>query len=172
MNHRVPALLSACCWLLHAPTLALAASSETTPLNLPVDQPRRLQSVGGGGSSIVRAFVGLAIVIGVIYGVAWLLRQVKASREERTTGYGLQHAATIPLGPNRSLHLVRAGRELVLVGSAEQGVVPIRTYTEAEALDLGLISPDDDPEAGGTAFAAASPLTAVVDRLRSLTVRK
>ena len=50
----------------------------------------------------------------------------------------------MPLGPNRSLHLVRAGRELVLVGVAEHGVTPIRTYTEEEALELGLIGEDDD----------------------------
>ena len=35
-------------------------------------------------------------------------------------------------------------RELVLVGVAEHGVTPIRTYTEEEALELGLIGEDDD----------------------------
>jgi flagellar protein FliO/FliZ len=47
----------------------------------------------------------------------------------------------MPLGPNRSVHLIRAGRELVLVGSAEHGIVPIRTYSEDEARSLGLLSP-------------------------------
>jgi flagellar protein FliO/FliZ len=175
--HRLLAPLTACCLLLHAPALALAAG-ETTPLNLPADQPRKLQSVGGGSSGLVRTIVGLAVVIAVIYGVAWVLRQVKSAKEERTSGYGLQHAATIPLGPNRSLHLVRAGRELVLVGSAEHGVVPIRTYSEDEARVLGLIGDDDafDPAGGsgpapGSGGAVAAART-VVDRLREVTVRK
>ncbi len=101
------------------PAASLAAAvtgpGEDTPLNLPADTPRTVAGTGGSGN-LVRTIVGLAVVIGVIYGVAWVLRQVKDSRETRVSGVGLQHAATIPLGPNRSLHLVRAGRELVLVG--------------------------------------------------------
>jgi len=48
----------------------------------------------------------------------------------------------VPLGSGRSVHLVRAGRDLVLLGVAEQGVVPIRTYSEEEARAAGLV--DDD----------------------------
>jgi flagellar protein FliO/FliZ len=72
---------------------------------------------------------------------------------------------------------VRAGRELVLLGSAEHGVVPIRTYSEDEARSLGLVE-DDAPVARelgpgpvpGTALVVAKARTAV-DRLRDLTVR-
>ena len=98
----------------------------------------------------MRTFVGLAIVLAVIYGVAWVLKQVKRSKEERGQGTSLETTAVVALGPNRSLHLVRAGRELVLVGVAEHGVTPIRTYTEDEAIDLGLIG-EDDADLDGTA---------------------
>jgi flagellar protein FliO/FliZ len=94
----------------------------------------------------VRTIVGLAIVIGVIYGLYWVLKQVKASREERASGQGLGTLATLPLGPNRSLHLVRAGGEVVLLGVGEGGVTPIRTYGENEARALGLIGDDDEPQ--------------------------
>ncbi|MCW3015782.1 MAG: FliO/MopB family protein [Solirubrobacterales bacterium] len=161
-------------------TLALPAATfaatvtgpgEDTPLNLPADAPRHAAS-GGGSGNLVRTIVGLAIVIGVIYGVAWVLRQVKDSREARVSGAGLQHAATIPLGPNRALHLVRAGRELVLVGSAEHGVVPIRTYTEAEAIAVGLIAPEEDEGEDGPRPSAGPPRSRTfVDRLRELTTR-
>ena len=78
----------------------------------------------------MRTIVGLASSLGVIYGLYWVLKQVKASREdERATGQGLAPLATLPLGANRSLHLVRAGREVVLSASASSGVTPIRTYT-------------------------------------------
>jgi flagellar protein FliO/FliZ len=52
---------------------------------------------------------------------------------------------------------VRAGEEIVLVGSGEHGVTPIRTYTEAEARSLGLL--EDDAQAAVAAEAGrAGPM--------------
>jgi len=137
---RVAATVAAVVLLPATPALAQAARGESTPVDLTgaSDQGSHI----GGGGSIVRTIVGLAIVIGVIYGVAWVLRQVKASKQPRATGSGLATLASVPLGPNRSVHLVRAGRDLVLLGVAEHGVVPIRTYTEEEAYTAGLIDED------------------------------
>ena len=53
--------------------------------------------------------------------------------------------ATLPLGSGRTLHLVRAGRDYLLLGSAEHGVVPIYRYTEQQALETGLLDPDEEP---------------------------
>ena len=154
---------------------ALAADGESTPLNLPKAAPKAASDAAGpsAGGGLVRTIVGLVIVIAVIYGLYWVLKQVKASREERASGSGLGTLATLPLGPNRSLHLVRAGRELVLVGVAEHGVTPIRTYTEDEAIDLGLIG-EDDAELDGTPHATTSRAGAVrwLDRLKDRTVRR
>ena len=165
-------------FVLSAHASALAATftgpGEDTRLNLPAGAPRKAAVTGGGSGNLVRTIVGLAVVIGVIYGVAWVLRQVRDSRESRVSGAGLQYAATIPLGPNRSLHLVRAGRELVLVGSAEHGVVPIRTYTEAEAIAIGLIeAPDADAALTGPlpSTGPAAATTGLLGRLRELTTR-
>ena len=161
--------------VLLAPAGALAATGagEDTPLNLPADGGAKKISADSGGGSLVRTFVGLAIVLAVIYGVAWVLKQVKRSKEERGQGTSLETTAVVALGPNRSLHLVRAGRELVLVGVAEHGVTPIRTYTEDEAIDLGLIS-EDDAELDGTPQATTSRAGAVrwLDRLKDRTVRR
>ncbi len=49
----------------------------------------------------------------------------------------LETIATLNLGPNRSLHLVRVGGEIVLLGAAEHQVTPIRRYSEAEAHRAG-----------------------------------
>jgi flagellar protein FliO/FliZ len=122
---------------------ALAADGERTPLDLKGDSAPA-QAAGGTGGGLVRTIVGLAIVIGVIYGLYWVLKQVKAAREETASGDGLKTLATLPLGTNRSIHLVRAGHEIVLVGAGEHGVTPIRTYSEAEARALGLLAEDDD----------------------------
>lgn len=170
--------------LLVAPAYAFAAPGdasapkgedygESTPLNLPTDDPQALDTTGGsGGGSLVRTFVGLAIVVAVIYGLAWVLRQVRSSREERSHGHGLSTAAVVPLGPNRSLHLIRAGRELVLLGVAEHGVTPIRTYSQDEAARLGLGVEDDDASPAERPARPKPPtLTAFVDALRDRTAR-
>src|SRR3954452_10446735 len=83
--------------LLTAPA-AFAADGENTPLNLPADTGKAASSAGGpGGGSIVRTIVGLAVVIGVIYGLSWVLKQVKASKSQTATGGGLETLATPPL---------------------------------------------------------------------------
>ena len=121
--------------------------------------------------------VGLAVVIGVIYGLAWVLRQVKASKEGTATGGGLAQVSSLPLGPNRSVHLVRAGNDLVLLGAAEKGITPIRTYTEDEARAAGLLGDEDQlalPAAAGNGNGnGAKPVALnIVEALRQRTVRR
>ena len=164
--------VTSCCLLL--PAAAMAANGEQTPLGIGAETTARTAQAtpGSSGTSIVRTIVGLAVVLGVIYGLHWVLKQVKASKEERHSGAGLETLATLPLGPNRSLHLVQAGTELVLVGVGEHGVTPIRTYSDEEARRLGLIGGDDDaaddalesPFSGG----ASSP----AERAGAVPVRK
>ena len=136
--------------LLWAPLALAAPTGEQTPLDLePAEPARAAQAAGSGG--LLRTFVGLAVVVALIYGVYWILRQVKASREEKSSGSGLSSLATLPLGPNRSLHMVRAGTDVVLIGVAEHGVTPIRTYAADEARAAGLldhIADDDAPDLG------------------------
>jgi flagellar protein FliO/FliZ len=154
---------------------------EDKAVDLPLDDSadHAQSTAAAGGTSLVRTLVGLAVVIGVIYGLYWVLKQVKASREERATGTSLSSAAVVPLGPNRSLHLIRAGRELVLVGVAEHGVTPIRTYSEREAEDLGLIAdeahqlPAGNGNGSGNGDGKAGPMTIgdVLAKLRAKTVR-
>ena len=163
--------------LLLAPAGALGATGtgENTPLSLPADGGAKKVTTASGSGSLVRTFVGLAIVLAVIYGVAWVLKQVKRSKEERGQGTSLETTAVVALGPNRSLHLVRAGRELVLVGVAEHGVTPIRTYTEDEAIDLGLIGEDaelDDPGGSGSHPPSRAGAVRWLDRLKDRTVRR
>ena len=158
--------------LLLAPA-ALAADGEGTPLNLSDPDSAPAQAAGSASGGLVRTIVGLAVVIGVIYGLYWILKQVKKSREDVATGSALHTIATLPLGPNRSLHLVRAGHEIVLVGAGEHGVTPIRTYGEQEARALGLLMDEHDAEpTTETALAVRSPRTfgGLLDQLRSKTV--
>jgi flagellar protein FliO/FliZ len=167
-----PAALVGC--LLTAP-VAFAANGENTKLgdldSAAADSAKTAQSAGGG--SIVRTIVGLAVVLGVIYGLFWVLKQVKASKETAASGDSLETIATLPLGTNRSLHLVRAGREIVLLGTAENTIAPIRRYSEDEARALGLIDAPQTIHMGATleSLEVAAP-KGFMAALRSKTVVK
>jgi flagellar protein FliO/FliZ len=157
--------------------VALAADGEKTPLNLSDPESAPAQAAGSTSGGLVRTIVGLAVVIGVIYGLYWILKQVKKSREDTAVGTGLHTLATLPLGPNRAMHLVRAGTEIVLVGVGEHGVTPIRTYGEQEARALGLLKDETETEAEATTTEAAKPAVrlpraagGLLDQLRSKTV--
>lgn len=116
---------------------------ESTPLNLTTTSTKT--STGSSGGDLVRTIVGLAIVIAVIWGISWALRQVKNGRSSKAEGAGLASLATLPLGSGRSMQLVRAGNDYVLVGVGEHGVVPIHRYTEQQARDAGLLRLEGNP---------------------------
>jgi flagellar protein FliO/FliZ len=145
------AVPGACLLALACPPAALAqgaskALGENTPLNLSPSSTASHSS--SGGASIVRTIVGLAIVLAVIWGLAWIMRQVKAGRDPQVSSSGLASVAALTLGSGRSVHLVRAGNEYVLLGSAEHGVVPIHRYSEEQAREAGLLSPEEPSQRG------------------------
>jgi flagellar protein FliO/FliZ len=148
---------------------ALAQSTgENTPVHLSGSSAAtHTAASSGGGASIVRTIVGLFIVIAVIYGIAWIMKQAKRSKS-RPTGQGLTQVASLPLGSGRSVAVVRAGREVLVVGVAENGVTPIRSYSEAEAIALGIEVPPEKPE---VADRAEKPSDRVLDVLRRITAR-
>jgi flagellar protein FliO/FliZ len=149
-----------------APASAALAASDGEGTRLHLSPTAVHHASSGGGSSIIRTLVALAIVCGVIYAVARILKAVKG-RELRASGDGLAQLATLPLGTNKSLALIRSGQDIVLVGVSDSGVTPIKTYTEAEAIESGIWTPpaeDSDPEQAESAFGW-------LDTLRKLTVR-
>ncbi|MBX5469458.1 MAG: FliO/MopB family protein [Thermoleophilaceae bacterium] len=178
----VPAVAVPAMLVLSSPAFAARTYGEDTPLHLDEQQP--VHAAAGGGGSLVRTFVGLAIVLAVIYGLYWLLKQVKASREERASGTGLATIATLPLGPNRSLHMVKTGPEVVLLGVAEHGVTPIRSWSEAEARQAGFLDETGAPPAArpqpwarvraarGAGRQSFPTVGELIDELRRRTVRK
>jgi flagellar protein FliO/FliZ len=149
------------------------AKDDKTPLHLPSSDPARESAVSSsGGSGIGRMIVGLAVVIGVIYGLSWVLKQVKASKEGSAAGAGLATISSLPLGPGRSVHLVRAGTDLVLLGAAEKGITPIRSYTEDEARAAGLLGDEDVLALPAPRPVAQAAAASFVQALRNRTVRK
>jgi flagellar protein FliO/FliZ len=153
-------------------TPASKAGPENTPLNLNLSAPTGASHTSGsGGASLVRTIVGLAIVIAVIWGLAWIMRQVKAGREGKLapgqSSVGLASVAALALGTGRSVHLVRAGSDYVLLGSTEHGVAPIHRYTEQQAREAGLLTDPDMlevPSERSRLVAAASQVVAGTGR--------
>ena len=143
-----------------------SGTGENTPLHLPSSTVHHA-AVSSGGSGIVRTIIALVIVIAVIYAVARILKAVKGG-EQKAKGDGLAHLATLPLGPNKSVALVRSGADIVLVGVAESGVTPLKTYNEQEAIESGLFVPDAD---GTTERRRDVSFEGFLQTLRRMTVR-
>ena len=147
-----------------AATALAAGEGEQTPLHLGGAAVHHASA--SSGSSVLRTIVALLIVIAVIYAVARILRAVKGGGHTRASGDGLTHLATLPLAQGKSVALVRSGSDIVLVGVADSGVTPIKTYTEAEAIANGIISAYEEP-----AEETSAPAARALDTLRRLTVR-
>lgn len=146
---------------------AAGGQGENTPLHLSTTQVHHASSSGSSG--ILRTIIALVIVIAVIYALTRILKAVKG-REQRASGDGLAQLATLPLGTNKSLSLVRSGSDIVLVGVSDSGVTAIKTYTEAEAIANGIVVPADVAP-GYSDDGDGSPLRSALDGLRRLTVR-
>jgi flagellar protein FliO/FliZ len=161
--------LSGALTLLYAQVAQAAGTptGENTPVHLTTTGAAHA-AAGGGGSSILRTIIAMAVVIVIIYAIARILKAVKGRDEVRASGNGLSQIATLPLGANRSVALVRAGRDIVLVGIAEQGITALKTYTEAEAIANGIEVPQDS---AAEYDQTEKPFDRVVDGLRRMTVR-
>ncbi|WP_210493787.1 flagellar biosynthetic protein FliO [Patulibacter sp. SYSU D01012] len=156
--------------VLACPTAALAQAAKTattgedTPLNLGGGDGAAPAS-SGGSASIARVIAGLLIVVAVIYGVTWLLRQTRRAKDA-PSGAGLQAVSSMPLASGSALHLVRVADEVLLVGSGQNGVTALRRYEEDEARELGLWVDPPAPAEGDDGDGGSGPGAAVAARLR------
>lgn len=123
---------------------------------------------GSFTGTLVRTIVALLVVIAVIYGLSWILKQGRQAKNP-SMGDGLTQIASLPLGPNRSVTLVRVGAELHMLGVAEHGVNGIRVFSEEEAYELGIPFDVDDLDAPGSRGSAVTQR--LIDGLRRLTAR-
>ena len=158
-----------------------ADPNEKLPIPEGSDNPVSMS--GGAGGTLIRLVLGLGVVVGLIGGVWYVLKRVQRSRypamDDRNPAGLIDVLATTSLGPNRSLHLVKVGEEIVLVGSTDHQVAPItRIGAEDAAALAGAGSPDPksfrgDPGAAARTRAQKSAADqSVVDRLRAMTARR
>jgi len=168
------------------PALALGAkSAEDQPV--PNGKSGASSLTGGVGDTMLRLGIGLVVVLALIGGVWWIVKRYRRGKypEQDARGNGLiDVVGTAALGPNRALHVVRVGDEVVLVGATDHAVTPIARLGDADAavVDAGALDARAafDPSSGRGpldarsryATAAAANDASLVERLKALTSRR
>ncbi len=158
-----------------------ADPNEKLPIPEGSDGPVSMS--GDAGGTLIRLVLGLGVVVGLIAGVWWVMKRIHRSRypamDDRNPAGLIDVLATTSLGPNRSLHLVKVGEELVLVGSTDHTVAPITRIGVEDAAGLAGAGAADPTSFGGDPGAAARTRAqtvatdaSVVDRLRAMTARR
>jgi flagellar protein FliO/FliZ len=166
--------------LVVVPQSAAAASGfhrDQTPLPAGVTHGGTgVAAHGAGSGAFFKMVVGLAVVLALIYVVYRVLKRF-SNREATVRDIGsMSIVATTQLSPARALHLLRVGDELVLVGSAEHGVTPIRVYSAEEARRLEVESPVPPRSADSASFRVDEQpggfVSNLLAELRQRTVRR
>jgi flagellar biogenesis protein FliO len=85
-----------------------------------------------------RMLVGLVLVLALIYGIHWLLKKYGQSKNGGklpgggVAGDAIEVMATTALAAGRTLHLVRVGKEVVLIGATEQSITQLQVIDTAQ----------------------------------------
>lgn len=86
---------------------------------------------------IFRVIVYLAIVIAVIFGVAWIVRKSGLTGTSKIGGGGSMDILEIlPLGQNRNVSLVRVMDSVYLLGQTPNSIVLLEKIEGQKAIDL------------------------------------
>lgn len=171
----------ACAYVGCSPSAAIAAAGfqrDRTPLPADVSGaggakvPTHVAS--GTGGAAIHMLIGLAIVLALIFGLYKLLKRSASKNDKSVADDGWMGVlSTTPLAPSRSLHLVRVGDEVILLGSSDGSVTPIRVYGADEARRLGVDPRTVQalPRGRGRPTGAAGFGAALLDGLKRLTAR-
>jgi len=139
-----------------APVAAKAVSSVSTPKSPEQAAKPPVEPVAEGGADrpfleeyrqpereepmptgriLLDLMVKLIVVLGVAYGAIYALRGLMNRQGLLTGGRGnLKVLESAALGPNRSIHLVRVGGKVIVVGSTQEQITTLAEVTEPEEL--------------------------------------
>jgi flagellar protein FliO/FliZ len=82
------------------------------------------------GSSIVTVVSSLAIVLGLLFGVTWLMRRAAPAGSQLLPSDVVQVLGRAMLSPRQPMQLVRIGDKLVLIASTPGGVQTLTEITD------------------------------------------
>jgi flagellar biogenesis protein FliO len=168
-------LVGACAGLLVVPSEAFGFKRDNTLLPAAVRSPGHSTATAhiasGASNAAFHMLLGLAVVSALIFGLYKILKRSAGKNDKTTRDDGwMQVVSSTPLGPSRSLHLVRVGSEVVLLASSEQSVTPVRVYAPEEVERLGV---DAMPAIGSGSRPSGNPGfgTALIETLKRMTAR-
>jgi len=128
--------LSICLLPLYAAGRALAAEN---PASAPFASAGSAPASSAPGlGSLTQVSLALALVLGLVFGLAWLLRRVRGTR--RPGAPGIDILAELALGPKERAVLLQVDRVRLLVGVGGGQVRTLHVLPEAE---LAAGSPND-----------------------------
>ncbi|WP_220813395.1 flagellar biosynthetic protein FliO [Pseudomonas paralcaligenes] len=110
-----------CSFLLLAPLTALAAE----PASRAATTPMAGSDVGG---QLMQLVLGLLLVIGLIFALAWVMRRVQQIGPRGSQAIRL--VASQALGPRDRLLLVQVGGEQILLGISAGRITPLHVLKE------------------------------------------
>ena len=119
--------------LLALPLSALAAE--------PVAQVATAPAVGSVGGQLTQLVLGLLLVIGLIFVLAWLMRRVQ--RIGPGNGQVIELVGSRALGPRDRLVLVQVGEEQILLGITPGRITPLHALkTPVDAVKTEAATPE------------------------------
>ena len=83
---------------------------------------------GGVGGQLTQLVLGLLLVVGLIFGLAWLLRRVQGASPRN--GQMIEVLGSRALGPRDRLVLVQVGKEQILLGITPGRITPLHVLKE------------------------------------------
>ena len=116
---------------------ALAFLSLVVALPVMAAEPAANMSSGGMGAQMSKLLLGLLLVVGLIFALAWLLRRMQQMNPN--SNQAIKLISTQSLGPRERLVLVQVGSEQVLVGLSAGRITPLHVLKEPVHL------PDGEP---------------------------
>jgi flagellar biosynthetic protein FliO len=88
------------------------------------------------GLVILRITIYLAITIGAIFLVIWGIKRIGLAGRSKIGGGSMDVLEALPLGPNRSIILVRVVDKVYLIGQTQNGMNVLETIEGQKALEL------------------------------------
>jgi flagellar protein FliO/FliZ len=133
--------------LVAAVVVAAAAAVAATP-SAPFGSATAAPATATPGlGSLTQVSLALALVLGLVFGLAWLLRRVRGTR--RPGAPGIDILAEVALGPKERAVLLQVERVRLLVGVTAGQVRTLHVLPEAEPGQLA-------PQPAGTGAVAPS----------------
>ncbi|QXI30105.1 flagellar biosynthetic protein FliO [Pseudomonas vanderleydeniana] len=115
--------------LLLLPVTALAAEPVATATTATATAAVAPTVVGGMAGQLTQLVLGLLLVLGVIFALAWMVRRVQQAGPAGK-GQVIDIIGSRALGPRDRLVLVQVGKEQILLGLTPGTITPLHVLKE------------------------------------------